>query len=649
MDHQQQFLNVIDRDLAEQRFHAAIDLTPLPAETVELGAALQRVLAEDVMAAVDVPSFDRSNLDGFAVQAASTQGAAEENPCQLKLLSGSIAAGDAPAQPVGPGEAVPIATGGMLPRGCDAILMVEHADVRGETVYAHRTLTAGQGISFAGSDMTQGEVVARRGDLLTSRETGVLAATGVSRVAVHRRPQVAVISTGNEIIAPGATMKPGMIYDSNSRILCDAVQESGGEATFLGIIRDDLDQLRAVLQEAVQQYDIVVLSGGTSKGQGDICYHAVRELEAPGIVAHGVALKPGKPVCLAGTHGKAVVILPGFPTSAIFTFHEFVAPIIRQRAGLAPESRTVLPAEMALKVNSETGRTEYLLVGLSQKQTNPDSDAKQPALSAYPMGKGSGSVTTFSRADGFITIGRHQEFVDAGAQVEVQLLGRGLQLADFVAIGSHCTGLDYLLGLMQQQGFKVKLLATGSMGGLQAARRGECDIAGIHLLDEATGVYNAPLLDETLTLIPGYQRQQGLLLREDDPRNTGDAETTAAALIASENCMMVNRNQGSGTRVIIDKLLRGATPPGYAMQARNHHAVAAAIVQQRADWGVAIEAVVRPGLTFLPLVAEHYDFVSPVSREHSAPVRAFKELLGSQAVREKLQVMGFSRHIHPAS
>jgi len=653
MDHQQQFLNVVDLDVAQQRFHDAIDLAPLGMEEVELGNALQRVLAADVLAPVDVPSFDRSNLDGFAVQAASTLGATEEQPRELQLLKGSIAAGDAPTVSIGPGQALPVATGGMLPRGCDAILMVEHADTSGKVVLARRALSAGAGVAFAGSDISRGETVARQGDQLTSRETGVLAATGVAAVTVWRRPRVALISTGNEIIPPGSEMKPGMIYDSNSRILADAVRETGGEPVFLGIARDNLEQLRQRLADALKTNDMVVLSGGTSKGQGDICYHAVAELSDPGIVAHGVALKPGKPVCLAGTAGKPVVILPGFPTSAIFTFHEFVAPVIRRLAGLQPESRATLIAEMAVKVNSETGRTEYLLVSLAQKSDTAgklandtpretSSGGGTAMLSAYPMGKGSGSVTTFSRADGFITIGRHQEFVEAGSRVEVQLLGRDMRLADFVAIGSHCVGLDLLLGELQRRGFKVKLLATGSTAGLQAARRGECDIAGVHLLDEATGQYNTPFLEEGLQLISGYQRQQGVLCRSDDPRGAGDAKQAAAAFIADSDAMMVNRNQGSGTRIIIEQLLAGATPPGYAVQARNHHAVAAAIQQGRGDWGVAIQAVVTPGLKFLPLVAEHYDFVTPVSRQHRPAMVAFRQLLQSSSIQQQLAAKGLT-------
>jgi putative molybdopterin biosynthesis protein len=391
------------------------------------------------------------------------------------------------------------------------------------------------------------------------------------------------------------------------------------------------------LNEALAAADVVLLSGGTSKGAGDLSYRVVSELTEPGIVAHGVALKPGKPICLAAHQGKPVVILPGFPTSAIFTFHEFVAPVIRGLGGRSATAGQSVQATVAVKVNSEIGRTEYLLVGLVRGQQG---------LSAYPMGKGSGSVTTFSRADGFITIARQQEIVDAGAAVTVQLLGRDLRLADLVVIGSHCVGLDFLLGQMQQRGFHTKLLTVGSTGGLHAARRGECDVAGVHLLDPETGTYNLPFLGEELQLQPGYRRLQGIVHRSDDPRFAGRQADDVIKDVRSGHlidCVMVNRNQGSGTRILIDRLLQGAEPPGYAVAPRSHNAVAAAVASGRADWGVAIETVARrAGLSFIPLEHEQYDFVIPKGRRHRPAVEAFCRLLAEPAVREKLRQMGFA-------
>lgn len=635
MTRQEQFLDVIDRDEAQRRFQAALQLVPIGMETVGLECALGRVVARDILAKIDVPSFDRSNFDGFAVRAGDTQGSHEESPVRLRLLGEIIATAVVPESVVQPGTAVAIATGGMLPRGADAIVMVEHADQDHNDILVRRAVHGGFGVSFAGTDISAGETVLRRGAVLTSRETGVLAALGIVEVEVWRRPRVGVVSTGDEIIAPGQPMEPGLIYDSNARIVADAVHEAGGEPIELGIVRDDLEHLRAIVARALDECDIVLLSGGTSKGAGDLSYKVVRELNDPGIVAHGVALKPGKPICLAATQGKPVVILPGFPTSAIFTFQEFVAPVIRRLAGRPSERRDTRQARLAVKVNSEIGRTEYLLVGLVE--------IDQVNLAAYPMGKGSGSVTTFSRADGFVTIGRHDEIVEAGTVVDVTLLGRDVQVADLVAIGSHCVGLDLLLGKLQDQGFQTKFLAVGSTAGLAAARRGECDLAGVHLLDSKTGIYNRPFIDDALELIDGYARMQGVVFRPGDARFADRSATEAVRRVSDEvSCLMVNRNQGSGTRILIDQLLAGAQPPGYAVQSRSHNAVAAAILQKRADWGVAIQTVAeQAGLGFLPLQDEQYDFVVPRSRAERPAIKAFCALLADEAVGRELAELGF--------
>lgn len=631
---QEQFLEVITRDEATARFQHHLRLEPLGTESVALGAALGRVLAQTVTSDIDVPGFDRSNVDGFAVVAADTWGAMEESPRTIALNDEVLEPGRAPRQDVVPGRASIIATGGMMPRGADAVVMIERTEATDDgRIACTDSVAAGQNVSFAGTDIARGETVLRRGQLLTSREIGVLAAIGRDRVDVFRKPRVAVISTGNEIVAPGAPMRTGAVYDSNAAIVGAAVEELGGEPVQLGIVADDDAQLHAILERALN-CDMVLLSGGTSKGAGDLSYRVVSRLGNPGIVAHGVALKPGKPVCLAVTSGKPVVILPGFPTSAIFTFHEFVAPVLRAFAGLPADRRRSVQAKLPVRVNSERGRTEYLLVSLIERDDG---------LAAYPMGKGSGSVTAFSYADGFVTIPQHQEIVDVDTTVSVQLLGEGVEPADLVAIGSHCIGLDWLLGELQARGIRVKALHVGSMGGLAAARRRECDIAGIHLIDAKTGEYNLPLLDDSLELVRGYRRRQGIVFRIDDPRFAGDdAQKVVARVLADPSCTMVNRNPGSGTRMLVDRLLAGKEPPGYGVQTKSHNAVAAAVTQGRADWGIAIDTVARQyGLGFLALQDEHYDFVVPRSRNARPGVEAFRSLLQEPEARAHLRELGF--------
>ncbi len=632
---QDQFLNVVDRDEAERCFRAVLDLRPLGAEMVMLAHAWQRVLSEDVQAPVDVPGFDRSNVDGFAVRAEDTYGASEEQPRRLVLNTETLAPGVKPKRTAAPVTATLIATGAMLPRGADAVVMVEQTDAQDGELLVKRPVTPGANVMFAGTDIGRGETVLRRGDLLTSRDTGVAAALGVALVMVLRRPRVAILSTGNELIAPGEPMQPGLVYDSNATILADAVRELGGEPIALGIVADDRALIERKLREALA-YDVVIVSGGTSKGEGDLCYRVVAELGPPGIVVHGVALKPGKPLCLAAVRVQdrvvPVVILPGFPTSAVFTFHEFVAPVIRMLAGRPADPTTIATARLPMRVNSERGRTEYLLVSLVEGNEE---------LVAYPMGKGSGSVTTFSRADGFIVIPRQQEYVEADTLVEVHRIGA--RPADLVVIGSHCVGLDYLLGELQKRGFRSKCLAVGSLGGLEAAKRGECDVAGVHLLDPETGVYNQRFVSAGLTLVTGYRRMQGLVFRHDDPRFADSSVVAAlATALADPDCTMVNRNRASGTRVLIEQLLRGEKPPGYTAEARTHNAVVASVAQQRADWGVAIRNVAElAGLGFLPLCVEHFDLAIPASRRERPAVQALVQLLREPEIREGLNRLGF--------
>ncbi|HVI96257.1 MAG TPA: molybdopterin-binding protein, partial [Anaeromyxobacter sp.] len=326
---QRQFLEAVDRDEAEARFRRHVRMCPLGEERVPLREARGRVLARDVIAAVDVPGFDRASVDGFALSAADTVGATPQQPRALRVNPEVLTPGVLPRVTVAPGTATVVATGGMLPRGADAIVMVEHTDTQdGEDevrVEVHRPVAAGDHVAAAGSDIGRGETVLRAGQVLTSREIGSLAAIGLAEIEVWRRPRVAIFSTGDELVPPGEPMRPGGVFDSNGAILAAAVEEQGGVPVPQGIVPDDEAALSARLAAALA-CDLVLLSGGTSKGAGDVAARVVERLERPGVVVHGAALKPGKPICLAVTDGKPVAILPGFPTSAIFTFHEFVAP-----------------------------------------------------------------------------------------------------------------------------------------------------------------------------------------------------------------------------------------------------------------------------------------------------------------------------------
>ncbi len=643
---QEQFLQIAQPEAAFAQFWAAIQPQPLGAESVELAHALGRVLAADVISEIDVPAFDRSNVDGFALRAQDTAGANEMQPIYLQVGEQILTPGIVPVESVELGKALAIATGGVLPRGADAVLMIEHTewDENTQRLAVLKPVAAGQFVAHAGSDLLTGETALFQNQVIGAREIGVLAALGKTQVVVYRKPRVAIFSTGNEISAGGTPLAPAKLYDANGPLIAAAVTELGAEAIPLGICPDDENALEGYFQQALN-YDAVILSGGTSKGAGDFSYKVVAKYAE--IICHGVALKPGKPLCLAVTRHdaahssarKPVAVLPGFPTSAIFTFHQFVAPVLRQMSGLPPASDPPIDAELAVALGSETGRTEFAMVSLVRQ---PDG-----VLKAYPAGKGSGAVTSFCRADGFIQIPANTGQLAANSPVAVQRLSRELAPTDLVFIGSHCIFVDWLLSELRRTGLTIKSLFVGSQAGLFAAQKGECDMAGIHLLDPQTDEYNRPFLTPELALIAGYRRGQSFVFRESDQRFSG--KSLADALhnaLTDERAFMVNRNSGSGTRLLIDQLLQLAPhqlpSAGYGLQPRSHHAVAAAIKQQRADWGVTLTAIAQQnGLGFIPIRAEQYDFICPTTRQNKTAVKRLMAVMQSPAAQAKLRELGF--------
>jgi len=637
---QEQFLEVVSPEEARARFERHLDLDPLPATSLALGDALGRVLAADVLAPTDVPPFDRAGVDGFAVAASDTAGASDAAPRRLALNPEVLVCGRAPTLPVERGTATAIATGGVVPRGADAVVMIEQTELvenpGGPAIDVRRAVAPGAFVSYAGSDIARGETLLRRGTRIGSREIGMLAACGIAAVDVVRRPKVAVLSTGDELVQPGEALRPGAVYDSNGAILAAAIAEAGGEPVAFGAFADDEDELAAAVRRALDQCDMVVLSGGTSKGAGDLSHRIVSRLGSPGVLVHGVALKPGKPLCLAAVGDRPIAVLPGFPTSAIFTFHAFVAPIIRARAGLKAEAVRTVEAKLPVRVASELGRQEFVLVSLV-------GDAE--GLVAFPSAKGSGAVTSFSQSDGFIAVDALETAVDAGTPVRVTLIGEA-GAPDLVVMGSHDVALDVVVGALAERGVSTRTLAVGSLGGVAAARRGECDIAPVHLVAPDSDIYNIHLVTPGLGLVRGWQRMQGIVYREGDRRFEGRTAPEAVAVAkADAACIMVNRNAGAGTRILIDKLLGGARPPGYGNQPRSHNAVAAAVAQGRADWGVAIEPIARLyGLAFLPLTPESYDFLVVESRRERVAVAAFLAALTDEQVRARIRALGMQPH-----
>ena len=510
---QDQFLTILSREDALARFEAALFPRPVPAEKRPLADALGCALAEDVVAPIDVPPFDRSNVDGFAVRSADLASAGEASPVRVMLNDEVIACGTAPTRPVLSGTATPIATGGPVPRGADAVVMVEHTQPAGHrAIEIRRAASPGQFVSYAGSDIARGEALLRAGTVIGSREIGMLAACGIAQISVARRPRVAIISTGDELVQPGQPLRPAAIYDTNGAIVTAAISENGGEAHFLGAIPDDEAQLESAMRKALEASDMLVLSGGTSKGAGDVSHRIIGRLGKPGIIAHGVALKPGKPLCLAVCDGKPVIILPGFPTSAMFTFHDMIVPVLRRMAGLPPRS------------DAKVSRTR---AGADRLRTRPH------RIRHGVAGRRGGRVDRLPHRQGLrrhhlLRAGRRLSAhrcagrSDAGGrEAEVTLFTPHVRVPDLVIVGSHCTGLDLVTAPLAHAGLVVRSIAVGSLGGLSAAKRGECDFAPIHLFDEKTETYNTPYLSDGLELVPGWRRMQGIVFRKGDRRFEG--------------------------------------------------------------------------------------------------------------------------------
>jgi len=385
---------------------------PVGTEVVDTARATGRVLAEPVSTAEDLPGFPRSTMDGYAVRAASTFGCSEANPAYL-VVPGAVAMGESAAIEVGPGEAVRIATGGMLPAGADAVVMIEHTEeVDTGTIEVYKSVAPGQHVILAGEDYPQGDTVLTAGQRMRAQEAGLLAAVGCEQVTVYRQPVIAVISTGDEIIPVNQVPGPGQIRDINSYSLAGMISESGGHPQPMGIIRDDFEALLKTCRQALAQSDMVLLSGGSSVGTRDFTIEAINALPDSELLVHGISISPGKPTILAAAGGKPIWGLPGHVVSAMVVFEKIVKPFINRLCGieaLFPETRT-LSARLSRNLPSAQGRVDFVRVRLFKKDAH---------LWAEPILGKSGLINTMVQADGLIEIDSDTEGLDQDTPVAV--------------------------------------------------------------------------------------------------------------------------------------------------------------------------------------------------------------------------------------
>ncbi len=398
---------------AKARFARVYTPRPRGTEHVALDEAFGRVLAADVLAPEDLPPFDRSTVDGYAVRAEDTRGATPEAPAEVRLV-GEVLMGEPASCRVGPGEAARIATGGMLPEGADAVVMLEDADVRGGAVAVRRPVRPGDNVIRRAEDISRGEVAVRQGTRLRPQEVGLLAALGAVRVEVFLRPRVAVVATGDEVVPPDRVPGPGQVRDVNTYALGALVRQAGGVPRSLGIVEDSPERLLQVLAEARAAADLVLVSGGSSVGSRDAVAHAVNALGKPGVVVHGVSIKPGKPTILAVAEGTPIVGLPGHPVSGMVIFDVFVRDLLRGLSGERPRrgfGQTVR-ARLDRAVASAGVREDHIRVALEERAGT---------LWAIPIVGKSGVITTMTRADGVVVVPQGQDRVEEGAEVEVRL------------------------------------------------------------------------------------------------------------------------------------------------------------------------------------------------------------------------------------
>ena len=569
---------------------ASLDLTPDP-ETVPLVEARGRVLAERVDADLDVPGFDRASVDGYAVRGRDTFGADEADPVELDLV-GTVHAGAEPDVVVGEGEAAEISTGAVLPDGADAVVMVERTEALGErrAVATRNAVAPGDNVMLAGTDIAAGTRALGPGTRLTPREIGLLSALGVDAVPVRGRPTVGIVSTGDELVRPGGDLRSeaGQIYDVNSYTIATGVEEAGGVAKLYPHAGDDYDEMERLLVEAAGECDLVLSSGSTSASAVDVIYRVIEDRGE--LLLHGVAVKPGKPMLIGELGGGAYVGLPGYPVSALTIFRTFVAPAIREAAGLPDPETATVRGRMAVRERYGEGRLRLMPAGLV-------TDADGRTL-VYPVDKGSGATTSLVDADGVVAVDPDTEYLGEGDEVEVQLFSPDVRAPTLLAVGEDDPALSRLLDRLGAPRF----LPVGSREGLRRLRGGVPDVA----------VVAGPTEREVEAVdLGGWTREWGLVVPE-----AGDVSSLGA--LVDRDRRFANRNRDAGVRSSLDAAIgdlaadRGASRSeltdairGYGVGTKGFESPARVVARGDADAGLGLRATADSlGLGFVPLGTE---------------------------------------------
>lgn len=591
-------------------------------EAVPVSDSCGRITAGPVYAHICAPHYNASAMDGIALSAAATFGATETTPVTLT-----------------PADFTVVDTGDPLPEGCDAVIMVEDVVTQDDgCVRLYAAAAPWQHIRQIGEDVCAGEMIVPSHALITPAAVGAMIAGGVLEISVVSRPKVGIIPTGDEIVPPTADPKPGDILEFNSSIFSAMLRQWGAEPRTYPICPDKFDAIEGALQMAAEECDMVILNAGSSAGREDYSAEAIKKLGE--VLCHGIAIKPGKPAILGACGAKPVLGVPGYPVSGIIVVEELLKPLIDIWFSTPAAPAACVDAVLARPVVSGLKYREYVRVRLGRVDGR---------YIASPLNRGAGVVSSFMKADGILDIPQGAEGCEAGETVSVRLLRPSYELdRTLVVIGSHDPLLDELGDLIHTAFPDIYMSSThvGSMGGIMAVRRGETHAAGIHLLNEADGRYNTAFVEKYfpgggVRLVECVGRTQGLMLAKGNPLGIAGVSD-----LCRSKLRYVNRQKGSGTRILIDYLckkleLDSGKIYGYDREEFTHTSVAAQIASGTADAGMGIYSAAKLyDLDFLPVCMEQYDLLVPDSAWDTPMVQAMLEVMQGEAFRERLRNLG---------
>lgn len=600
----------------------------LPMETVAVEESLGRVTAYSIYAKQSVPHYNSAAMDGIAVLAQDTFGAQETDPKYLTLLpiDKEFAAGCC----------YMVDTGDVLPAGTSAVVMIEDVQIVDGVAEIIAATAPWQHVRIIGEDIVVNELVVPEHHVIIPVDIAALLAAGLEYIEVVKRPQVGIIPTGDEIVATSQELKPGTILDVNSHMLAAAVKDWGGQAERLAIVKDNAQAIKGAIWASLQRNDMVIINAGTSAGREDYTADVLAELGE--VLVHGVAIKPGRPVILAICQGKPVIGLPGYPVSAMLTAELFVRDILLNRQKLPQREVTTIEATLAKQVASTIGVEEYIRVSVGNIQGK---------LVAAPISRGAGLISSLTKAHGIVSVEQSSAGLSTGSPVTVKLLRNFQSEHTILAVGSHDLALELLGVFLRRRLENVSLSCAnvGSMGGIMAIRNNEAHMAGIHLLDDKTGLYNASyvekfLHDRSCHLVHLAMRQQGLMVM---PGN-GKGIAGLGDLVRSD-ISFINRQRGSGTRMLLDYELdkcgiSAKQIAGYEKEVGTHMAVAASIAAGTADTGLGVQAAaVALGLDFIPVAQEQYDLLLNFTADDER-LHAILDILQTAEFRQEVESLG---------